>query len=186
LRSAISERAYGGAVEIDQRLAALQISADNTSVSNTRDSSRRGALRIATLSALATGRFADAEALARRRTKLQPNPQDPSVDPKDEVARDHVMLAHAIAAQGRLEEARTALEPALARFRSARSSGLSATMDYSYALYVSALTQPSDASGRARRVAELSEAQSKLARLSDEARRLNDVRGLSTWVAQAR
>jgi len=180
------EHAYGDAVDIDRRLAALQISPDNTSVNNTREFSRRGALRIATLSALATRRFAEAEALARLRMQLQPNPQDPSVDPKDEVARDHVMLAHSIATQGRLDEARSTLEPALTRFRSARSRGLTATMDYSYAMYVSALTQADDTAGRAKRLADLSEAESALSRLSEEARRLNDVRGLSTWIAQAR
>ena len=60
-------------------------------------------------------------------------------------------------------------------------------MDYSYALYVSALTQPSDASG-ARGVSRNCQRRSRnCARLSDEARRLNDVRArLSPGVAQAR
>jgi len=54
-----------------------------------------------------------------------------------------------------------------------------------HALYVSAIAQPEDAAGQARRQAALAEAAEVLGALSTEARQTSDIRVLAEWIAAA-
>jgi hypothetical protein len=139
------------------------------------------------LAALRLGRYADAEADSRARAKLPPNPYS-EIDPQEEISRAQVTLAHAVARQGRLEEARKIADAELVRYRAALkqgAGGLTFERDYAYALYAHAISQPADAEGRARKAADLAEAAKALGRLTNEARQLVDVRELSKWIAEA-
>ena len=119
---------------------------------NFRNNVLRNALTTVSLAAIRTGRYGEAEAAARERSSLPPNPYS-ELDPQDEVSRAQVTLAHAIVLQGRADEARQIAEPEIARYREQvkrGASGLSFTQDFAYALYVDALARPP---GDARRAA---------------------------------
>jgi hypothetical protein len=99
-----------------------------------------------------------------------------------------VTLAHAMAGQGRLDEARKIMDVELARYRERRKAGANGVTferDLAYALYVSAIAEPNDASGRARRTEELAEAGQALARIPADARRLYEARELTRLLAEA-
>ena len=69
----------------------------------------RNTLGLQTLAALRTGRYGEAEAAARERAGLPPNPFSEQ-DPQDEKSRAQVTLAHALALQGRADDARAITE----------------------------------------------------------------------------
>ena len=145
----------------------------------------RNTLITASLAAIRTGRYGEAEAAARERYDLPPNPYS-ELDPQDEKSRAQVTLAHAIALQGRAEEARRITETEIARYRAELkegASGLSFAKDFAYALYVDALARPA---GDPRRAAVLQEATKQLDSLSVEANQLLDIRELRGWIASAR
>jgi hypothetical protein len=145
----------------------------------------RNTLITASLAAIRTGRYGEAEAAARERFDLPPNPYS-ELDPQDEKSRAQVTLAHAIALQGRAEEARQIAEPEIARYRAelkGGAGGLSFAKDFAYALYVDALARPA---GDSRRAAKLAEATKQLDSLSVEANQLLDIRELRGWIASAR
>ncbi|MGB7906062.1 MAG: hypothetical protein WCF43_15305, partial [Steroidobacteraceae bacterium] len=145
----------------------------------------RNTLITASLAAIRTGRYGEAEAAARERFELPPNPYS-ELDPQDEKSRAQVTLAHAIALQGRVDEARQITETEIARYRDelkGGASGLSFTRDFAYALYVDALARPV---GDPRRAAELVEAMKQLDSLSVEANQLLDIREVRGWIASAR
>jgi hypothetical protein len=94
-----------------------------------------------------------------------------------------------MAGQGRRDEARTILEPALVLLRDRTKSGtmgLDLRKDYAAALYVEALVQDDGPAGRETRAEALTEASAVLAGLSPEARRLQSVRTLSDDINAAR
>jgi len=100
-----------------------------------------------------------------------------------------MLLAFAIAKQGRDAEARTVLAPALQYYRNekmANSTGVLFRRDYAEALYVSALAQGNDAAGRSARQQALAQATEVLAGASAEARQAVEVRELAGWIAAAR
>jgi hypothetical protein len=151
---------------------------------NFRNNVLRNALTTVSLAAIRTGRYGEAEAAARERSSLPPNPYS-ELDPQDEVSRAQVTLAHAIVLQGRADEARQIAEPEIARYREQvkrGASGLSFTKDFAYVLYVDALARPP---GDARRAANLAEATRQLDSLSAEANQLLDIRELRSWIAAA-
>jgi hypothetical protein len=134
------------------------------------------------------GRFGDAEQASKERASLPPN-QFVATDPKDETSRAEVMRAHAVAMQGRLDEARAIIAPVLEYYRDWQSrgaAGVSFDRDVAYALYVNAVSQPTDSAGAARRAADLAQAAKMINGLSPEARRLADVQYVSEVIASAR
>jgi hypothetical protein len=99
------------------------------------------------------------------------------------------MLAHAIAKQGRGDEARKLVQPVLEGYRSEQkrgASGISFRRDLAYALYVSAIAESNDAAGRTQRGVALAEAVRTLDGMSAEARQLYDNRELTVWIGAAR
>lgn len=147
----------------------------------------RGLLSVQTLAALQLGRYADAEAAARERSALPPNPFS-DFDPQVEITRAQITLAHALVGQGRLAEARKILELELSRYhdrRKAGANGLSFERDLAYAQYVNAIAQPDDGPGRTRRSLALAEARAALSRVPADAQRVYEVRELTRLIAEA-
>ncbi|MGB7739131.1 MAG: hypothetical protein WBM03_08445 [Steroidobacteraceae bacterium] len=169
--------------EID--LSRLESGGNIRDATTFRNNVLRNTLITAALAAIRTGRYGEAEAAARERFDLPPNPYS-ELDPQDEKSRAKVTLAHAIALQGRAGEARLITETEIARYRAELkdgASGLSFAKDFAYALYVDALARPV---GDPRRAAELVEATKQLDSLSVEANQLLDIRELRGWITSAR
>jgi hypothetical protein len=146
----------------------------------------QGSLGIMGAADLRLGRNEETEAAARRRLTLPPNSFS---DPADQRARQQVMLAHALAKQGRGAEAREALAPALAHYRAEQKAGAAGTTfryQYATALYVDAIAQGADAAGRQARQQALADASEQLTQMSAEARQLTTAQELQRWIAAAR
>jgi hypothetical protein len=144
----------------------------------------RNTLITTSLAAIRTGRYGEAEAAARERGSLPPNPYS-ELDPQDELSRAQVTLAHAIVLQGRTDEARQITQTEIARYRAelqGGANGLAFNRDLAHALYVDALSRPP---GDPVRVAQLREASKRLDLLSTEANQLLDIRELRGWIAAA-
>jgi tetratricopeptide (TPR) repeat protein len=147
----------------------------------------QSALGMVSEAALRLGRYSDAETAARRRLAFPPSPL--SDDPLEDMSRRRVLLALAIAKQGRSAEAQTVLAPAREYYRHeklANATGMLFRRDYAEALYVSALAQGSDPAGRAARQQALAQATEVLAGASAEARQAVEIRELADWIAEAR
>jgi tetratricopeptide (TPR) repeat protein len=145
-----------------------------------------GALETVSSAGMRLGKFAEAEAAARRHDALEPGSNE---DPQLHRARRQVEVAQALVGQGRRDEARAELEPALALLRDRTKSGamgLDLRRDYAAALYVQALAQDDGPAGRAVRAKALAEASTVLGGLSPEARQLRFVRVLSDDISAAR
>jgi hypothetical protein len=152
-----------------------------------RDGTLRGALSLVTEAALRLGRYAEAESAARQHLEV-PITGALAIDPEWLQAEVGVRLAHATARQGRPAEALELLDPELARYRTRWQTGgrsMRFQRNFAHALYVSAIAQPEDAAGQARRQAALAEAAEVLAALSAEARQTSDIRVLAEWLAAA-
>ena len=144
------------------------------------------ALGVVSDSALRLEHYADAEAAARKRLALPLNPFD---NPVADKANRQVKLALALAYQGRGDEARTVVAPALEYYTGEKKAGAKDTyfrLAYAEALLASALAQPPDAAGRAARLRALAEANDELAGASAEARQLSTTRVLSSDIDAAR
>jgi hypothetical protein len=181
------QRALEKAVAAIERIKQVEIPADNANAIASRDNFLRFSLTTVSAAALRLGRHAQAEATSRERLALPPN-RFGTDDPQDETSRARVMLAHAVALQGRLEEARKLVQPDLERYRSERKSGangISFQRDLAHALYVSAIAQANDAAGRAQKDTDLAEAAKLLGGMSAEARQLVDNSELSGWIVTA-
>jgi hypothetical protein len=147
----------------------------------------QGALGRATEAAVRTARYADAEAAASRSVASPPNAF--TFVPLDEMSRRRVLLALAIARQGRGAEALAVLAPALEYYRREEAANATGTLfrrDYAEALYVSAIAQGSDSAGRAARQQALSKGAEVLSGASVEARQTVEMRELAGWIAEAR
>jgi hypothetical protein len=145
----------------------------------------RNTLATVTLAALRTGRYGEAEAAARERAALPPNPFS-ELDPQDEKSRAQVTLAHALVLQGRTDEARAITDVELPRYQSeleGGAGGLVFAKDHAYALYVDALTR---APGDPRRAGNLAEALRRLDGMGVEVNRLVDIRELREKIGAAR
>jgi hypothetical protein len=154
-----------------------------------RDDTLQSALGIVSEAALRLGRYAEAEAAARRRMAMPPISGSSGDDPLKEMFQRRVLLAHTIAKQDRGAEAQTVLAPALEHYGREKKAGAIGTdfrLDYARALYVKALAQGSDAAGRASREQALAEAAELLSGASAEVQKLVMTRELSGWIAAAR
>lgn len=178
-----SDAAYATATRILGQTRSLQAGTGFQAVQ--RAGLLRGALRTATRAALRTARYAEAESFAREYATLPVSSRRPE-DPQDIAATNRVLLAHAIAEQGRTAEAHTLIEADLTRYRAEREQGawgLTYQFEYAYALYVDALTYGNDASTR---TARLDEAARMLGALAGETQSLRHIRELAGWIAAAR
>ena len=180
--------ALDGVLATADRIREIVPAPDDAFSVNVRANMLRHALISAGAAALVLGRDAVAETVTRERETLPPAPFGGS-DPQDERSRARVTLAHAVARQGRSEEALTLVEPVLDGYRTEQKAGAGGTSfqrDLAHALYVSAIAQPTDAAGRTRKADALAEASSVLATLSAEARQLADIRRIEAWISEAR
>ncbi|MFL6592592.1 MAG: hypothetical protein ACJ8GK_07800 [Luteimonas sp.] len=186
-------RLFGGAAQagladataVIARIDAVKVPADDFGSSILASNLLASNLRTAATAALRLGRYPLAESLARRSLALPLNPTSED-DPRDRSAPAGVALADAVARQGRIGEARSILQPALAYYGEQQQAGETGTtfrVDYAYALYVSAMTL-SDEPGR--RTAALDQAGALIAGASSEAQSLSDFRELSRLIAVAR
>jgi tetratricopeptide (TPR) repeat protein len=154
----------------------------------TRDNVLRGLLVTQALTAIELGEYAEAEAATRERLALQPNPFN-DLGPQVDSSRAQVLLAYTIAKQGRKAEALGIVEPEIERYRAAQKGGAGGTtfqVDLANALFVSAISRPDDAAGRARKTADLAAAEKALAGLTPQARQLFDARDVVRRIAAAR
>jgi hypothetical protein len=182
-----NQAALTSASAVLNQIDKVQIPA-NTNAARAHDNMARGGLSTATIAAIRLGQYADAEKFARRLGEVPTDPTDDR-DPQEQASRVAGWLAHAVMKQGRGEEARSIIAPALAYYEREQKAGAKGTTfrrDYAYALYVSALAQADDSGGRAKRDADLGEAAKVLGGVSAEARQLADFRELAGWIAAAR
>jgi hypothetical protein len=171
-----------------ERLRQVEIPAGDDNGQGIRDNALRFSLTTASAAAIRLGRYAEAEAKSRERLALPPS-RFGTNDPQDETSRASVMLAHAIALQGRPDEARDLVRPQVDIYRAEQklgATGLSFHVDLAYALYVNAIARAEGNPSRAQADAELAEAARLLDALPAEARQLADVRELGTWIRTAR
>ena len=166
----------------------IKVPPEQKSTQITRDAFLEGALSTVTSTALWLDRGAPAEAATRRAMAL---PNDPSADsdPRESQSQLAARLALAVAIQGRKDEARTILAPALAYYREQFQAGARTTgffQDFAFALYASAISREDTPAGRSQRQADLAEAARMLDGLSAEARQLTTLRALADRVASVR
>ncbi len=175
------------ATQVAAQIRRIDVPPDNLNSLDIRANFMRNLLMTATRAAIKSERYAEAETAARELLTLPPDAISFG-DPSDDSTRARALLAHAIARQNRAAEARETLRPALEhcqRAQKAGATGLTYRRDCAHALYVSSLTEPDDAAGRARRDAALSQAAALIEGASPEALRLADVRDVSNLIAAA-
>ncbi|MEO5622601.1 MAG: hypothetical protein ABJB02_03025 [Dokdonella sp.] len=146
-----------------------------------------GALIAASRAAIRLGRPAQAEVFARQLLTLPADPRSGD-DPLVRESRSRAVLGHAVAMQGRADEAQAILQPALAYYQKEQQTGALGTTfrrDFAYALYVSALAHAADAAGRAQRNADLAEAAKLIDGAAEEARQLVGMREVSGLITAA-
>jgi tetratricopeptide (TPR) repeat protein len=182
-----TQAALVDATAVINHLDSVEIPADDTSSTIMRDNILAGNLGIAARAAMRLGRYAQTEALARRWLAVPSNATSDD-DPKIRTSSAQSVVAHAVAMQGRHDEAQNILQPALAYYQRQQQEGAQGTRfrrDYAYALYVSALTLTSD-NDRAKREAVLNDAAKLIDGASDEAKKLADMREISNLITAAR
>ncbi|HEX6572320.1 MAG TPA: hypothetical protein VF055_09870, partial [Steroidobacteraceae bacterium] len=165
-------------------IRAVPTPADDPNLVAIRANYLRGVLATEALAALRVGDFRAAEAAARERRDLPPNPFS-ELDPQDEVSRSQVIMAHAIVKQGRADEALDLVRDEVVRYREKRkagATGLTFTIDFAHALYVAALAEPDGS----RRGALLTEAAALLHGLPAGTRQFADIQQLLAWIEAAR
>ncbi len=165
----------------------IKVPADNTIGVNIRINILRNYLGVAARAAIRLGEYAQAETLARRWAEVPPSPID-SDDPRILSSIIDAVLAHAVAMQGRKDEANKVLQPALTYYREQQQAGAHGTHfrhDFAYALYVSAISAPADAAGRRQRKADLDDADKQIAGASAEAQKLASLRHVGGLITVA-
>ncbi|MFI5358247.1 MAG: hypothetical protein ACHQ4G_13020, partial [Opitutales bacterium] len=182
------QKPLAGALAAVDQLSQFKINPGDASALQMRSNISRGALGIASSAAYHLGDFALAESTARRLRDLPMNPNREG-DPVADDAWNRVRIARAVARQGRGEEARALLEPAMAYYRKESAHGADDNdflPAFAQALYASALAQADDAAGRAQRLVLLEEADKALGRLTGGVWQWADNRELAGWIAAAR
>ena len=182
-----SQAALTNAIAVVDRLEAIKIPAGDNSI-RLKNRILAADLRVASHAAIRLGRYAQAETLARR-WLAAPADLRSEADPKNRASRASAALSHAIAMQGRIDDARKTLQPALDYYEKEQQAGAHGTTfrgDFAYALYVSALARPADAEGRAKRDADLTQATQLIDGASMEAQQLADMREVTRLIAAAR
>jgi hypothetical protein len=188
LYSGDDRQAFDAAGGVITSVGQIAVPDDDANSLAIRHNIRRFSLTTQAIAAIRMRQYAEAEALTRERLAL-PSDRFSTADPEDETSRATVMLAHAIAGQDRGTEALGLVERVLARYRGERSrgaDGVSFRRDFAHALFVSAISQPADAAGRAKKAAELAEASALIGGLSAEARQLADLRMVAELIAAER
>ncbi|HET7932097.1 MAG TPA: hypothetical protein VFL63_12010 [Rhodanobacteraceae bacterium] len=145
-------------------------------------------LQTAARAALMTGDYKQAEAFARRLQGL-PNSPTSEANPKERIATNAALLAHALAGQGQYEQARAILQPALDYYREQQKAGASGVQyryEFAYALYVDALASADDSSQAHQRADTLSVAAQLIADAPGDGRNTVRMRQLSGLIATAR
>ena len=182
-----SQAALTNANAVVDRINHVEIAAGDQNNVFLKNNILRGSLRTATGAAIRLGRYAQAEATARQWLTIPvflPGGDDPQI----QTSLIRTMLAHAIAMQGRNDEAQKTLQPAMAYYAGEQKAGAHGTTfrhDYAYALYVSAIASPTDAAGAAQRKTDLDQAAKLIAGASAEAQKLVDMRQVSSLIAAA-
>jgi len=184
-----SQAALTNATAMLDRVEKIDVPPSDTSANRTKNNMLRGLLGTSALASIRLGKYPQAETLARRLGTVPNDTNNTRADSDQQVARSATTLAHAVVLQGRAEEARTILQPALAyeeaEFK-AGAHGSSFRRDYAYALYVSALARPANAEGRPQREADLAEAAKVIGGASAEVQKLSAWREIADWIAAAR
>jgi len=183
-----SQAALAEATDATERIASVAYSRDDINTQFLQRNLLSADLYTASWAAIQLGRYAQAEALARRWLTIPPDPTSSAADSENRRSEVQSTLAHAIVGQARLEEARSTLQPALAWYRKQLAAGAHETGfrgDFAYALYVDAIAQSSDAAGRRQRAADLDQAAKLIAGASAEAQKLADMREVSSLIASA-
>ena len=183
-----TQAALTNATAVLGRIEQTKPAAPDGNFERTKGNALRWNLTTAAMAALRLGRNAQAESLARQLVAVPADPNS-NINTQEQSARADVILAHAVAIQGRGDEARTILQPALAYYEKEQQGGAHGTSfrrDYAYALYASALGRGTDTEGRAKRDAELTEAAKLIGGVSAEAAKLSSVRELADRIAGAR
>jgi len=188
LSEGASQVALADATAEIARVEAVKIPAGNVTSSYLRDNILNGNLGNAAEAAVRLGRYAQAEALARRWLTVPSNPTS-EADPQIKTSRAQSVIAHAVAMQGRPDEAQKILQPALAYYQQQQQAGAQGTTfrhDYAYVLYVSAISRAADPAGRAKRNADLNEATKLIDGASAEAQQLANMREVTGLITAAR
>jgi tetratricopeptide (TPR) repeat protein len=184
-----SQTALTNATAMLDRTDKIDVPATDTNANRTKNNMLRAVLGTAALASIRLGKHAQAETFARRLVTVPNDTNNTRADNDLQAARAAATLAHAIVLQGRAEEARALLQPALAYGDSefkAGAHGSSFRRDYAYALYVSALARPANAEGRLQREADLAEAAKVIGGASAEVQKMSAWREISDWIAAAR
>jgi tetratricopeptide (TPR) repeat protein len=180
------ENAYKLAVQSVRETEQVVTAADSPAAQY-RSNVTQFALGVVSEAALRSGRYAEAEAAARRRMQFPPNPF--ADDPMEDMSRRRMLLAFAIVKQGRGPEALQVLAPAMDYYKreyAANARGTLFRRDYAEALYVYALAQAGDAAGREARQRALTLAAELNSGASAEARQTVESRELAGWIAAER
>lgn len=167
----------------------IKVPATDAGATRWKNQNLADSFNVATRAAMQLGHYAQAETLARQWLAIIPNATATQTDPKPLESRARFILAQAIAMQGRRDEARATLQPAMAWYRQEQQAGATGTSfrhDYAYALYVDSLIAPAGAAGSKQRDADLDQAASLLAGATPEAQRLSAMRHISGLIAKAR
>jgi len=183
-----AQDALATATAVIGRTASIDVPATDIGATSLKGNIMRSNYDTATQAALRLGRYRDAETYAR---KLLDVPRDPTTEEDPQQRRSHgaALLAHAIAMQGRAEEALATLAPALAYYREQQRAGATETqfrLDLAYALLVDALARSDSAAERAHRAASLDEATRVLGGASEQARQMAGFRMVAGMIAEAR
>jgi len=140
-------------------------------------------------SCLRTGRYGEAEAVAR---DMMEHPFEIRGDTRRAAqleGRNKVQLGRALVELGRKADARAPLDAIVALYRARRARGADGTtfrLDFAAALYQLSRAQDDDEAGKAKRNALLGEAAGVLFGLSAEAQDLVASKELTQWVGAAR
>ncbi len=183
-----AQGALANASTVLSRIEAIKVPDDQADAVLMKRNITDGSLGIATPAAIRLGRYAQAETLARQWLALPPD-RNSYDDLRSHSSLIRAALAHAIAAQGRLDEARSTLQPALDWYRLDLNAGAKGTTfrhDFAYALYVDAISQSANPAGASQRSTDLADAQAQIDGASDEAKRLADIRYVTDLIAAAR
>ena len=188
LAEGASQAALTNASAVVDRTESINVPASDTNSTFLKRNILEGNLGTASVAAIRLGRYAQAEALARRWFAVPADTKSED-DPKSKTSRASALLAHAITMQSRADEARTTLQPVLDYYekeQQAGAHGITFRRDFAYALYVSALARSADADGRAKRDADLTRAKKLIDGASAEAKQLADMREVTGLIAAAR
>jgi tetratricopeptide (TPR) repeat protein len=183
-----SQEALTNVTAVIARMSKVETPAKDIGAMALRSNIMRGNYDTGAQAAIRLGRYRDAEGYAH---KLLDVPLDPTSeeDPGRRTSHGQAVLAHAIAMQGRGEEALATLAPALAYYREQQRAGATDTefrFDLAYALLVDALARSDSAAERAHRAASLDEATRVLDGASEQARQMASFRRMASLIAEAR